>query len=80
MKYYIMHSMREAGGGEKKKKNFQRVERVMKNGGVGFDIGYHLSTGALWNPPLVPTPKKKGKREDSTRESVWDEKALSEVA
>ena len=79
LKYYIMHSMREAGGSEKKK-NFQRVERVMKNGGVGFDIGYHLSTGALWNPPLVPTPKKKGKREDSTRESVWDEKALSEVA
>lgn len=69
-------------GAKKRRKiqSFQRVERVMKNGGVGFDIGYHLSTGALWNPPLVPTPKKKGKREDSTRESVWDEKALSEVA
>ena len=34
----------------------------------------------LSGTPLSSDPEKKGKREDSTRESVWDEKALSEVA
>ena len=47
----LHHAFDEGSRWGRKKKNFQRVERVMKNGGVGFDIGYHLSTGALWNPP-----------------------------
>ena len=50
----------------------------MKNGGVGFDIGYHLSTSK--SPEKTPVNWRGEKKRDKNRVRVWDEKALSEVA